>query len=113
MKNFVQSGENVSLPAPYAVAAGGGALIGSLFGIAVTDVASGATGAFKTCGVFTLPKVSAQAWGQGALIYWDDTAKACTTSAAAGANKLVGVATAPAANPSAIGTVRLNGIGTA
>lgn len=84
-------------------------MLGSLFGVAVTDIANGAVGSFRTQGVYTLPKTSAQAWAQGALVYWDDTAKVATTSAAAGANKLIGVATSAAANPSPTGTVRLNG----
>ena len=111
MKNFVSPGDNVQLTAPYAVASGAGALVGSIFGVAVTDVASGAVGAFKTCGVYTLPKTSAQAWTAGAVVYWDDTTKVCTSSSASGANTLIGVAAAAAANPSATGTVRLNGIG--
>jgi len=41
------------------------------------------------------------------LIYWDDAAKNATTTV--GTNKLIGVATAAAANPSATGRVRLNG----
>jgi predicted RecA/RadA family phage recombinase len=58
-------------------------------------------------GVWTMAKTSAQAWTVGARIYWDDTAKLCTTTATS--NTLIGVATAIAANPSSTGNVRLNG----
>jgi predicted RecA/RadA family phage recombinase len=55
-----------------------------------------------------LAKVSAQAWTEGAKIYWDDTAKNFTTTS--GGNTLAGVAAAAAANPSATGKVRLDGV---
>lgn len=107
MKNFVQNGDVVTVPAPYDRLSGEGALIGGLFGVAQADVSSGDTAALVTRGVFTLPKTSAQAWTVGAAIYWDDTNKVCTTTASG--NTLVGKALAVAANPSATGTVRLNG----
>lgn len=107
MRNFIQDGNTVELPAPYDRASGEGALVGKLFGVAVADVVSGAAGQFLTRGVFTLPKTSAQAWTVGADIYWDDTNKAATTTATA--NTLIGKALAVAANPSATGVVRLNG----
>lgn len=105
MKNFVQTGAVIALAAPYAVSSGGGALVGSLFGVAQADAANGADVALVTEGVFDLAKVSAQAWTVGAKIYWDDTAKNCTTTATD--NTLIGVAVAAAANPSSTGTVRL------
>lgn len=109
MKTYVQDGHQVTVAAPYAVSSGGGALVGSLFGIAMSDAASGADVVLQTSGVVTHAKTSAQAWTVGARIYWDDSAKVMTTAAASGANKLVGVATAAAANPSATGTVLLSG----
>lgn len=107
MKNFVQNGDVVSVAAPYAVSSGGGALVGSIFGIAQADAASGATVALVRTGVFTHAKTSAQAWTVGAKIYWDDTNKVFTTTATA--NTLVGTALEAAANPSATGTVLLDG----
>lgn len=109
MKNFIDSGETPTLAAPYDRLSGEGALIGSLFGVAVKDVLSGADGVFCTEGVFTLKKTSAQAWTVGVKLYWDNTAKEVTTAAAAGANMLIGVALEVAANPSSTGVVRLNG----
>lgn len=108
MKNYVAEGDTFTGVAPYAVLSGGGVLIaGSLFGIAVNDAANGATVTIKREGVFTLAKVSAQAWTLGALIYWDDATKLLTTTATS--NKLVGIAWAAAANPTPTGTVLLTG----
>lgn len=59
-------------------------------------------------GVFDLPKTSAQAWTVGAKIYWDSANGLATTTASG--NSLIGTALAAAANPSATGRVRLNGV---
>lgn len=107
MQNYVQPADRIEVAAPYALSSGGGALVGSIFGIAVTDAANGADVVLQTTGVVTHAKTAAQAWTVGALIYWDNTNKVMTT--ASSGNKLVGVAVAAAANPSATGTVRLNG----
>lgn len=105
--NYIQEGDTLVLAAPYDRLSGEGALIGSLFGVALATVASGANGTFTTQGVFQLPKTSAQAWTVGAKIYWDNTNKECTTTATS--NTLIGCAVEAAANPSATGIVRLNG----
>lgn len=107
MKNYIQEGDTVTLPAPYARTSGQGALIGALFGVAMSTLANGETGAFTTQGVYSLEKNSAEAWTVGAKIYWDNTAKVCTVTV--GSNTLIGCAVAVAANPSTTGLVRLNG----
>lgn len=106
MKNFVQSGDTMTVAAPYAVASGDGLLVGSMFGVAAFTAGNGVTVEAQVTGVFDLKKTSAQAWTLGALIYWDNTAKECTTTSSG--NKLIGVAAAAAGNPSATGQVRLN-----
>ncbi len=109
MKNYVQKGETLTLTAPYVVSSGGGVLVGSIFGVAATDVASGEEGEFQVAGVFDLIRASGAGtgWPQGALIYWDNTAKAITKTATS--NKLIGVAVRAAADGDATGRVRLNG----
>lgn len=107
MKNFVQPGDMITVAAPYDVASGAGCLVGNLFGIAATTAVSGADVEIKTSGVFDIAKTSAQAWAVGDLIYWDNSGKVATTVATG--NKLIGVATAVAANPTATGGMRLNG----
>lgn len=107
MKNYIQPGDTVTLTAPYDVASGDGMLVGTLFAVAALTAASGAEVEAKTNGVFELKKTSAQAWTQGAAIYWDNTAKECTTTTTS--NTLIGKALVAAANPSGTGVVRLNG----
>lgn len=107
MKNYVQPGDTVTVAAPYDVASGGGALVGAIFGIAGGDALSGADVQLTRVGVFTHAKTSAQAWTVGAKLYWDNSAKVFTTTSSG--NTLVGVAAAAAANPSATGTVLLDG----
>ena len=107
MKNYVQKGENLTLPAPYAVSSGDGALIGTIFGVAAGDAAEGAEVDLVTVGVFTLPKVSTDAIAVGAAVYWDDDAKLITTTATD--NTKIGVSIATAVNPSGTTDVRLNG----
>jgi predicted RecA/RadA family phage recombinase len=107
MKNFIQRGDVLTITAGADLVSGQGLLVGDLFGVVTVGVASGAkTELHVGGGVFELPKVSAQAWTQGASIYWDDTAKNCTTTTST--HKKIGVAAAVADNPSATGRVLLN-----
>jgi predicted RecA/RadA family phage recombinase len=109
MKNYVQKGETLTLTAPYAVSSGGGALVGSIFGVAVNDYGNGEEGEFQLEGVFDLTRETGAStgWSQGALIYWNNTTKVITKTAAS--NKLIGVAVRAAADGDATGRVRLNG----
>lgn len=109
MKNFIQPGNVVTLPAPATVASGAGALVGTLFGVATSDVASGIDGEFQTTGVFDLKKKASQAWTVGAAIYWDNTAKEATTTSTD--NTKIGVALVAVGSGAGelVGRVRLNG----
>jgi predicted RecA/RadA family phage recombinase len=109
MKNYVQPGATLTLTAPYAVTSGDGLLVGSIFGVAAGDAASGATVEAALTGVFDLTKIGSQAWTVGAKVYWDDTNKRCTTVATD--NTLIGVAVEAVASGAGdtIGRVRLNG----
>lgn len=112
MKNYVGSYDIVTITAPYTATSGTGVQVGSyLFGVACADMASGASAQIQTCGVFDMAKVSAQAWTAGDTIYWDNSAKLCTTTAST--NLPVGVALADAANPSSTGRVVLQQLGIA
>lgn len=104
--NYVQSGKVLTLTAPYAVASGAGAQVGSIFGVATADIANGVEGEFETEGVFDLAKTSAQAWTVGQKIYWDNSNKRCDSDGTVG--MLIGVATDVAANPTSTGYVKLN-----
>ena len=107
MKNYVQPGDNLTLPAPYDVKAGDGVLVGNLFGVATAGAAAGEPVTIVRKGAYDLKKISAQAWAVGAKVYWNDTAKECTTVASG--NKLVGAAVNAAADPSDTGMVVLDG----
>ncbi len=107
MKNFIQTGDTLTVAAPSGgVVSGGMVIIGSIIGIATATVAAGVAVAVKTKGVFELAKLSAQAWTVGAPIYWDSTNANATTVSSA--NTLIGYAAEPAANPSSVGRVRLD-----
>jgi predicted RecA/RadA family phage recombinase len=108
MKNFVQAGDVVIVPAPYALTSGQGAKAGQLFGVATGDAAISTDVALKISGVFDLIKIGSQAWTVGQLVYWDDTNKRCTSVATGGL--LIGVAVAAVAGGAGntIGRVRLN-----
>ncbi len=106
MKNFVMEGRTITLPAPYAVTSGQGLQVGSIFGVASADAALNADVETVLEGVFTLAKATGAAWTVGAIIYWDNTAKNCTTTAST--NKLIGVAQLAAASGDTVGNVRLN-----
>ena len=116
MKNYLQEGDTLQMTAPYAVASGAGALVGSLFGVALSALANGAVGAFLTDGVVSLVKEGAgsgQAWTENLRIYWDNTNKRATVTSTS--NSLIGVAvrqvdgTFPITTAT-VGAVRLNGI---
>ena len=90
MKNYIQSGDVVTIPAPAAVSSGDVVIAGSLIGVAQSDAASGAAVAIATTGVFELAKTDSQAWTVGAPIYWDATPGEATTVSTD--NTLIGVA---------------------
>lgn len=54
----------------------------ALIGIALVDIANGATGSVKLDGVFTVPKVSAAVIAQGEYVIWDASAAAFDDNAA-------------------------------
>lgn len=105
MRNFIQSGESITMPAPYDRLGGEGALVGAQFGVAKSTVLNGVAGEFATEGVFELAKTSAQTWAFGDKIYWDNINKRCDNVGTVG--MLIGCATAAAANPSSVGDVLL------
>jgi predicted RecA/RadA family phage recombinase len=109
MKNYVQAGDVITVAAPYQRNSGEGALIGDTFGVACDTVANGVVGDFRTVGVFDLVKVGSQAWTVGALIYWDDTNKRCTTVSTG--NRRIGSAMLAVGSGAGelVGRVRLSG----
>ena len=109
MKNFVQVGNVLDVPAPNAVTSGPAALIGTIVGVAAADYANGAQGQFNVTGIYDFPKAPSQAWTVGAKVYWDNTAKVMTTTV--GTNTLAGIAVLAVGGTAGetTGRVRLNG----
>lgn len=109
MQNYIQPGKILTVTAPAGGCTSGKAYkVGGIIGVASTTVAAGEPVELQVENVFELDKVSAQAWAVGDPIYFNATSGLVTNATAAGVF-LVGVATASAANPSGVGTVRLNG----
>ena len=84
-----QEGDTLTVVAPYALTSGDGCLVGSLFGVANTTVASGATVEITLEGVFPITALSTDTATVGTKAYWDNAAKKIT--AVLTANTLVGV----------------------
>jgi len=112
MRNYIQPGSIIDLTAPAGgFTSGVPVRLGSFYGVPQCTVAVGIKGAVKLDGVFELPKVSAQAWTEGQIIY-SPAAGGLVTNVSATGLYPIGVATEAAANPSAVGRVRLNGTAT-
>lgn len=107
MKNYLQPGDVVDLPAPVGGCVSGGAyLIGSMFVVAVNTAAAAEIAAFRRRGAYTLDKATGETWAVGDAIYWDNTAKKCTKTTAS--NKAIGHAIAVQASADTSGKVVLS-----
>ena len=106
MKNFVQPGDTITIPATATVPSGRGVLVGALFGINSNAVVSGDNMVLKRHGVFDHAKATG-AVTVGQKLYWDDTNKVFTTTV--GTNTLQGVAVQAAASGDATVRIALNG----
>lgn len=107
MKNYHSPGDSLTVAAPATVTSGDGVLVGSIFGVANGDAASGADVVLSTVGVYTLPKTTADDMTVGAQVWWDGTAKEVILTATA--NTLIGVTIAAAGAGATTAKVRLNG----
>ena len=103
MTNFVKSGDNLTLAAPYDVLSGGGFKVGNVFGVAANDTLLGADVECDVEGVYDLAK-DTSTFAQGDLAYWDDSAKKVTSTV--GSNLLIGAVEVAAAT--GVATVRVN-----
>lgn len=107
MKNYIQPGDTLTIPAPAAILSGAVVIAGDIIGIAHGDAAEGAPLDVKCSGVFELPKVAANTFALGAAVYWS-AGDALATSTASG-NTRIGTAVEAAASGSASAKVRLSG----
>lgn len=82
-KNFVQPGEVIDFTnAGTAITAGSVVAIGQMLGVALVDIANGATGSVQIKGVFEVPKVSGAVIAAGESLVWDVSAGAFDDNAA-------------------------------
>lgn len=107
MKNFVQTGDALTIVAPYALTSGQGALLGSLFGVAASNAASGANVEIVPEGVFDITALSTDTGTVGTKMYWDNTNRRLTTTLTS--NTLVGCLTAAKGGTDATARVYLDG----
>lgn len=77
-KNYVQAGEVVDFTNGTGsdIASGDVVPMGSLIGVAITDIPDGETGAVGIEGVWEMPKVSAAVIAAGETVTWDASAGA-------------------------------------
>jgi predicted RecA/RadA family phage recombinase len=90
MKNYVQSGESLTLTAGGTLTSGQGLLVGTVFGVVAEGVVSGQLYTLVLEGVFDLPKAASVTPAVGAKVYWDNTNGNVTTTSSG--NSLIGVA---------------------
>lgn len=94
MKNYVQPGRTLTIPAPAATESGGVIIAGLLKGVANGDAAIGDPLDVTVEGVFELAKVAAESFAIGDPVYFDATEKLATSDDEGTAD--IGYAVAPA-----------------
>lgn len=106
MKNYVQPGNSITIPAPAGgVVSGVPVIIGSLAGVPNATAAATENVTIDLTGVFDVDKATGQAWAVGNKLYWDNAAKKATTTV--GANVVFAVAIADALSGDTVGRIRL------
>lgn len=103
---YVMSGEVVDYVAGSAISSGQVVVMGVRVGVALAAIASGATGAVRVKGIFTIAKLSTDTPAQGALLYWDAGNSRLTTTV--GSNVLAGYASKAAGSGATTVEINLN-----
>ena len=107
-KNYVQEGDVIDYAnaSGSTITSGTPVLIGARLGVALADIANGATGSVQVEGVFTIAKLGTDNVAAGALLYWDNTNKRLTTTASG--NTLSGFAVAAAGSGVTTVNIKIN-----
>lgn len=74
--NFIQPGDVIDHVAAANITSGQVVKIGNILGVALADIANGATGSVAIRGVFEVPKASGAVIAQGESLTWDVSANA-------------------------------------
>ena len=77
---FYQKGDAVEYTAANGLSVGQVVSLTNIIGVALNDIASGASGAIALEGVFQLPAASGITAAIGDKLYWDDTNNLLTTT---------------------------------
>ena len=80
--NYVTDGDVIDYTAGANITSGSVVKIGQILGVALVDIANGATGSVAIEGVFTAPKVSGAVIAKGESLTWDVSAGAFDDNAA-------------------------------
>jgi predicted RecA/RadA family phage recombinase len=107
--NYVGKGDVMLHTAAEDLSAGEAVLIGDILGIALVDIASGATGSCAVEGVWSVPKLSTDTFAEGQILYWDDGNSRLTETAST--HKRVGICWETAGNPSSTCKIKLQPMG--
>ncbi len=105
--NLFADGDRTELTSPYAVTAGQGMLVGTLFGVALFSVATSTQVAVAHVGIWDITKEPSLAISAGARVFWDNTNRRVTTTATS--NVCIGHATVAALAADTTVRVRLAG----
>ncbi len=105
-KKFIQPGEVIDFVAGANISSGDVVAIGSRVGVALTDIANGATGPVQVTGVWEVPVLATDVVTQGAVLYWDPVNTRMTITA--GALKVAGYAFEASGNGVATVKIKLN-----
>lgn len=106
-QNYIMSGDVLDYTASGNITSGQGILIGTRLGIALKGGVSGNVIPVRMEGVFSLAKATGAGtgWAQGAIVYWDDTAKKITGVSTS--NTPIGIGATVAATGDTTGQVKL------
>lgn len=108
MRTQTQSGNVITVAAPYDVASGAGAKVGSFFGVATSAALSGAPLELILTGAYSLVALGTDTGSIGTKMYWDDTNKRLTTTSST--HMFVGSLLEAKTSGPTTATIRLNGI---
>jgi predicted RecA/RadA family phage recombinase len=106
-KNYIQSGNVMTVAAPYAVTSGDAVLVSRLFGIATTTAEANTPVEIALTGVFSLPKDDS-VMHFGMAVYWDNVLHHLTLTEKG--NYAIGVAVQEASKNDPTVQIRLFGM---
>ena len=110
-RTYIAAGDVLTLTAPTGgVVAGTAYLIGGMVVVAQSTVAQTLPFDGYVTGVHSMTKVGSQAWAEGALVYWDNSAKNFTTTATSNYRAGTAVVATGSGAGETVGVVRLNGV---